>query len=76
MTERRRNNFYFCCVCFLFYNNDSWATVVENDLKHLKINKPKNNKKLKNDFVSFQRIGKTNISASLSIAHVENIRIV
>lgn len=70
------SNSLFCFVCLLFGGDDSWTRDGVSDLKHLilKINKHENSKKHKNNFISFQLLGKTNISASLSTAYAENIR--
>ena len=59
-------------MCLLFGDDDSWTRDSVSDLKHL--NKHENSIKHKNNFISFQLLAKTSISASLSTVYAENVR--
>lgn len=69
-------NSFFCFVCLLFGGDDNWTKNGVQDLKHLsdKIKKHENSAKHRNNFVSFQLLGKTNIATCLSNAYAEEIK--
>ncbi|KAJ3620532.1 hypothetical protein MTP99_004473 [Tenebrio molitor] len=66
-------NAFFCFVCLLFGGDDKWTREGVCDLKNLstQIKKHEGSKKHKNNFVSFQLLGKTNITPCLSTVCAE-----
>lgn len=69
------SNAFFCFICLLFGGEENWTKIGVRDLKHLteKCKKHENSPKHKNNLVSFQLLGKTNIASSLSRAYAEQI---
>jgi hypothetical protein len=66
-------NAFFCFVCLLFGGDDKWTEEGVCDLKHLvtKSNSHEGSKKHKDNFMSFQLLGRTNIATCLSTVDAE-----